>query len=112
MAKVAINGMGRIGRAALKIILDQTNLEVVAVNDLMDPDNLVYLLKFDTVYGRYHRNVAMQGGNLVVEKARAHMKERLTVWGAPPQDFVIMKRIKEEMDPYGLFCPGRFVGGI
>ena len=67
MAKVAINGMGRIGRAALKIILDQTNLEVVAVNDLMDPENLVYLLKFDTVYGRYHRNVAMQGGNLVVD---------------------------------------------
>jgi len=51
-------------------------------------------------------------GNLVVEKASAHMKERLPVWGAPPQDFVIMKRIKEEMDPYGLFCPGRFVGGI
>jgi glyceraldehyde 3-phosphate dehydrogenase len=67
MAKVAINGMGRIGRAALKIILDQTNLEVVAVNDLMDPENLVYLMKFDTVYGRYHRNVAMQGGNLVVD---------------------------------------------
>lgn len=51
-------------------------------------------------------------GNLVVEKASACMKERLTVWGAPPQDFVIMKRIKEQMDPYGLFCPGRFVGGI
>ena len=51
-------------------------------------------------------------GNLVVEKASAGMKERLPVWGAPPQDFVIMKRIKEQMDPYGLFCPGRFVGGI
>jgi glyceraldehyde 3-phosphate dehydrogenase len=66
MAKVAINGMGRIGRAALKIILDTTNLDLVAVNDLMPLDNLVYLLKFDTVYGRYHRNVAVQDSNLVV----------------------------------------------
>jgi len=64
---VAINGMGRIGRATLKIILDHTNLELVAVNDLMPLDNLVYLLKFDTVYGRYHRSVAMQDNNLVVD---------------------------------------------
>ena len=67
MAKVAINGMGRIGRAALKIILDGTNLDLVAVNDLMPLDNLVYLLKYDTVYGRYHRQVTMQDGNLVVD---------------------------------------------
>jgi|UniRef100_A0A7C3ZBE3 glyceraldehyde 3-phosphate dehydrogenase len=67
MAKVAINGMGRIGRAALKIILDSTNLDVVAVNDLMPLDNLVYLLKYDTVYGRYHRKVEMQGGDLVID---------------------------------------------
>jgi glyceraldehyde 3-phosphate dehydrogenase len=66
MAKVAINGMGRIGRAALKIILDDTNLELVAVNDLMPLDNLVYLLKYDTVYGRYHRKVEVKDGNLVV----------------------------------------------
>lgn len=67
MAKVAINGMGRIGRAALKIILDQPSLDLVAVNDLMPLDNLVYLLKFDTVYGRYHRKVALQDSNLVVD---------------------------------------------
>jgi glyceraldehyde 3-phosphate dehydrogenase len=66
MAKVAINGMGRIGRAALKIILDDTSLELVAVNDLMPLDNLVYLLKYDTVYGRYHRTVEVKDGNLVV----------------------------------------------
>jgi glycolate oxidase FAD binding subunit len=51
-------------------------------------------------------------GNLVVEKASTRMKERLPVWGTPPQDFVVMKRIKEQMDPSGLFSPGRFVGGI
>jgi glyceraldehyde 3-phosphate dehydrogenase len=67
MAKVAINGMGRIGRAALKIILDSTNLDLVAVNDLMPLDNLVYLLKYDTVYKRYHRKVEMKDGNLAVD---------------------------------------------
>lgn len=67
MAKVAINGMGRIGRAALKIIMDTPALELVAVNDLMSLDNLVYLLKYDTVYGRYKKPVAAQGGNLVVD---------------------------------------------
>ena len=51
-------------------------------------------------------------GNLVVERASARMKERLPVWGKPPQDLVIMKRIKEQMDPSGLFSPGRFMGGI
>jgi glycolate oxidase FAD binding subunit len=51
-------------------------------------------------------------GNLVVEKASARMKGRLPVWGTFPQDFAIMKRIKEQMDPSGLFSPGRFVGGI
>ena len=53
MPKIAINGLGRIGRAAFKIILDTPELELVAVNDLVPPDNLAYLLKYDTVYGRY-----------------------------------------------------------
>ena len=57
MTKVAINGMGRIGRAAFKVILDPPELELVAVNDLMDLDNLAYLLKYDTVYGRYGKKV-------------------------------------------------------
>ncbi len=57
MAKVAINGLGRIGRAAFKIILETPALELVAVNDLVPVDNLVYLLKYDTVYGRYDKKV-------------------------------------------------------
>ncbi|MGB7913522.1 MAG: glyceraldehyde 3-phosphate dehydrogenase NAD-binding domain-containing protein, partial [Desulfobaccales bacterium] len=57
MSKVAINGMGRIGRAAFKNILERPELELVAVNDLMPIDNLVYLLNYDTVYGRYRHRV-------------------------------------------------------
>jgi len=64
MAKVGINGMGRIGRAALKIILETPELELVAINDLMALDNLVYLLKYDTVYGRYDKKVGIAGSVL------------------------------------------------
>ena len=53
MKRIAINGFGRIGRAALKVIIDTPGLEVVAVNDLMSIDNAAYLLKYDSVYGKY-----------------------------------------------------------
>jgi glyceraldehyde 3-phosphate dehydrogenase len=66
MAKVAINGMGRIGRAALKNIMEHPEFELVAVNDLMSLDNLVYLLNYDTVYGRYKHRVKGGGGALEV----------------------------------------------
>jgi glyceraldehyde 3-phosphate dehydrogenase len=57
MSNVSINGLGRIGRATLKILLDTPALNLVAVNDMIPADNLAYLLKFDTVYGRWHRDV-------------------------------------------------------
>jgi glyceraldehyde 3-phosphate dehydrogenase len=66
MAKIAINGLGRIGRAALKIVLDSPELDLVAVNDLAPLDNIVYLLKYDTVYGRYENTVEKDGVNLVI----------------------------------------------
>jgi glyceraldehyde 3-phosphate dehydrogenase len=67
---VAINGLGRIGRAALKILLDEDGLDLVAVNDIADVDNLTYLIRYDTVYGRYHREVNPAEGALVVDGKR------------------------------------------
>jgi glyceraldehyde 3-phosphate dehydrogenase len=67
MPKVAINGLGRIGRATMKIILDTPGLELVAVNDVIPADNLAYLLNFDSVYGRYEKMVASEGDSLVVD---------------------------------------------
>ena len=52
MSKVAVNGLGRIGRATLQIFLEQPELELVAINDLVPPEKLAYLLKYDMVYGR------------------------------------------------------------
>jgi glyceraldehyde 3-phosphate dehydrogenase len=77
MTKVAINGFGRIGRAAFKILLDTPELELVAVNDIAPLDNLAYLLRYDTVYGRYDRSVEVGDGKLVVEgKAYPFFAER------------------------------------
>lgn len=67
MANIAINGLGRIGRAALKVLEDTEGMEVVAVNDIVPIDNIAYLLKYDTVYGRYNKSVEAQDGNLVVD---------------------------------------------
>lgn len=64
--KVAINGLGRIGRAVLKLVIDEPAIELVAVNDLIGVENLAYLLRFDTVYGRYSKSVEVRGGDLVV----------------------------------------------
>ena len=57
MATIAINGLGRIGRAAFKIILETPELELRAINDLNAADDLAYLLNYDTVYGGYHEKV-------------------------------------------------------
>lgn len=60
MTRIAINGLGRIGRAFLKLAVEQSDIEVVAANDISDADNLAYLLKFDSVYGRYERETAIE----------------------------------------------------
>jgi len=67
MKNVAINGLGRIGRASLKIILDRDDMELVAVNDLVPVSNLAYLLKYDTVYGKYVKEVKHDEDNLIIE---------------------------------------------
>jgi glyceraldehyde 3-phosphate dehydrogenase len=63
---VAINGLGRIGRAILKLVVDEPSFDLVAINDLIDAENLGYLLRFDTVYGGYTKAVAVNGDKLVV----------------------------------------------
>src|SRR4029079_16115881 len=66
----ATNGLGRIGRAALKIVLDTDGLDLVAVNDIADADNLAYLLKYDTAYGRYPHEERAEAGAPAVDARR------------------------------------------
>ena len=68
MARIAINGLGRIGRAALRLILEAKDLELVAVNDIAPADNIAYLVKYDSVYGRYGEDVFAKDGTLYVDK--------------------------------------------
>ena len=67
MTRVAINGLGRIGRATLKILMD-TRVDLVAANDIGAADNIAYLLKYDTVYGRYEKDCRSHGGCRLVDR--------------------------------------------
>lgn len=64
--RIAINGLGRIGRAFLKLAVMRSDVELVAVNDLGDIENLAYLLKYDTAYGQSDFDVEVKDGNFVV----------------------------------------------
>ncbi len=68
--KIAINGLGRIGRAFLKIASTRPELEIVAANDLADINNIVYLIKYDTAYGPWSEPVSVDGEHLVVGEQR------------------------------------------
>lgn len=68
MTRVAINGLGRIGRATLKVLLDTPDIELVAVNDIVPLENIEYLLKYDSVYGRYEKHIDVQEGNLTIDE--------------------------------------------
>src|SRR3989344_6157961 len=69
MLKVAINGFGRIGRSAFKVALDhhKNEVDIVAINDLTDSKTLAHLLKYDTAYGIYHRDISASGNNIIVD---------------------------------------------
>jgi glyceraldehyde 3-phosphate dehydrogenase len=64
--KVGINGFGRIGRMVFRASVDRDDIDVVAINDLLEVDYLAYMLKFDSVHGRFGGEVSVEGGNLVV----------------------------------------------
>lgn len=66
MKKIAINGFGRIGRLVFRIIEELDDMEVVAVNDLSTPEELAYLLKYDTNHGRYNKTVTHDDANIYV----------------------------------------------
>ena len=67
MVRIAINGFGRIGRNAFKIAFDRNDVEIVAINDLTDAATLAHLLKYDSNYGIYSKEVKSEGDNLVVD---------------------------------------------
>jgi len=65
MSKIGINGFGRIGRLVFRAALKR-GLDIVAINDLVDPDYMAYMLKYDSTHGRFDGTIAVENGNLVV----------------------------------------------
>src|SRR3990167_4061801 len=65
--KVGINGFGRIGRMVFRAVAkDFKNIEIVAINDLLEPSYLAYMLKYDSVHGRFQGDIKVEGNNLIV----------------------------------------------
>lgn len=93
MIKIAINGFGRIGRAFFKLAITKPELEIVAINDLGDLENLAYLLKYDSAYGRFNKDVSVQDGKLVVDgKEYVFLQQKDATqlpWGTMGVDIVI-----------------------
>ncbi|BBP42660.1 type I glyceraldehyde-3-phosphate dehydrogenase [Thiosulfativibrio zosterae] len=92
--KVGINGFGRIGRMAFRAAAkDFKNIEVVAINDLLDPEYLAYMLKYDSVHGRFDGDVSVVDGNLVVNgktiRITAERNPADLAWGDVGADLVI-----------------------
>jgi len=92
--KVGINGFGRIGRMVFRAaVKDFADIEIVGINDLLEPDYLAYMLKYDSVHGRFKGDIAVEGHTLVVNGR----KIRLTAvkdpaelkWGEVGADIVI-----------------------
>ena len=74
--QVGINGFGRIGRSVFRIISDRDDIEVVAINDLFDNEQLAYLLKYDTVMGIFRKEVQAEADALYVDRQKVVMTEQ------------------------------------
>ena len=93
MTKIGINGFGRIGRLAFRAAVGRPDIEVVGINDIVDPEYMSYMLRYDSTHGRFTGTVSVEGGNLVVngkkirvtaEKDPANLK-----WGEVGAEIVV-----------------------
>ena len=72
--KVGINGFGRIGRNVLRSAIQNfSDIEIVGINDLLEPDYLAYMLQYDSVHGRFQGTVAVDGNHLVVNGRKVRL---------------------------------------
>ncbi len=94
MIKVGINGFGRIGRLVFRAAMKNDNVQVVGINDpFLDTEYMAYMLKYDTVHGKYDGTVEVDGGKLVVDGQEvavyASMKPSEIGWGECGADYVV-----------------------
>ncbi len=95
MIKIGINGFGRIGRMVFRAAVENfgKDIEVVGINDLLDPDYLAYMLKYDSVHGRFNHEIKVEGNFMVVDGKKIQVfaeKDPANItWGALGVDVVI-----------------------
>jgi glyceraldehyde 3-phosphate dehydrogenase len=93
MIKVGINGFGRIGRMVFRVAAARDDIEIVGINDLLDVDYLAYMLKYDSVHGRFKGEVSVKDGALVVNgksiRVSAETDPSKLAWGAIGADVVV-----------------------
>jgi glyceraldehyde 3-phosphate dehydrogenase len=93
MIKIGINGFGRIGRLAFRIAAQRENVQVVAINDLLDVDYLAYMLKYDSVHGQFNGEVDVRDGKLIVNgndvRITAERNPEDLKWGEIGAEYVI-----------------------
>ncbi len=93
MIKVGINGFGRIGRMVFRASVDRDDIDVVAINDLLDVDYLAYMLKYDSVHGRFKGDVSVKDGKLIVNgkevRVTAETDPSKLAWGEIGADVVV-----------------------
>ncbi|MFZ2282774.1 MAG: type I glyceraldehyde-3-phosphate dehydrogenase [Lutibacter sp.] len=93
MIRVGINGFGRIGRLAFRSAINKENIEIVAINDLLDIDHLAYLLKYDSVHGRFKGTIEVKDKTLFVNgkpiRVTGEKNPEDIQWGKVEVDYVI-----------------------
>jgi len=93
MIKIGINGFGRIGRLAFRTALERKDIEVVGINDLLDPDYMAYMLKYDSTHGAFPGQVEAKDGSLIVNgkkiRVTAEKDPAALKWGDVGADIVV-----------------------
>lgn len=91
--KIGINGFGRIGRIALRVAVNRPNIQIVGINDLLDVNHLAYLLKYDSVHGKFDGEIEVKNDNLVVNgneiRVTAERNPEDLKWDAIGADIVL-----------------------
>jgi glyceraldehyde 3-phosphate dehydrogenase len=91
--KVGINGFGRIGRLAFRVAQEREDIQVVAINDLIDVDYMAYMLKYDSTHGQFKGTVEVKDGSLIVNgntiRVTAEKSPAALKWGEVGADYVI-----------------------
>ena len=115
--RVGINGFGRIGRSVFRVLNNRDDIDVVAINDIFDKDALTYLLKYDTVMGRFPGDISLDSdilsaGNQKVKLIAEHVPEELP-WGELGVDIVIEStgifRMKSQLESHLNACAKKVI---